>query len=57
MVFDLGGVLIDFKHETYLTHIGFTEEDVKLFKKLVFVEKNGMNIILQRLMLKKQSKN
>ena len=57
MVIDLGRVLIDFKHETYLTHIGFTEEDVKLFKKLVFVEKNGMNIILQRLMLKKQSKN
>lgn len=36
IVFDLGGVLIDFKPETYLAHIGYTEEDVKLFKKVVF---------------------
>lgn len=36
IVFDLGGVLIDFKPERYLAHIGFSEEDIILFTKIVF---------------------
>lgn len=36
IVFDLGGVLIDFKPQKYLAHIGYTEEDIKLFTKIVF---------------------
>lgn len=36
IVFDLGGVLIDFKPEKYLAHIGFNEKDITLFSKIVF---------------------
>lgn len=36
IVFDLGGVLIDFKPEKYLAHIGFTKDDINLFTKIVF---------------------
>lgn len=36
IVFDLGGVLIDFKPEKYLEHIGFCEGDINLFTKIVF---------------------
>jgi len=36
IVFDLGGVLIDFKPEKYLRHIEFSEEDVVRFKQIVF---------------------
>ncbi len=36
IVFDLGGVLIDFRPEIYLEHIGFSEEDITLFTKIVF---------------------
>lgn len=39
IVFDLGGVLIDFKPERYLAHIGFSEEDITLFTKIVFYGK------------------
>ena len=36
IVFDLGGVLIDFKPQLYLEHIGFDKNDVQLFYKIVF---------------------
>lgn len=36
IVFDLGGVLVDFKPEELLKHINFNEEEVELFKKIIF---------------------
>ena len=36
IIFDLGGVLLDFKPENYLKHIGVNEEEAKLFKKLIW---------------------
>lgn len=36
IIFDLGGVLIDFNPENYLKHIGLNEEEAKLFKKLIW---------------------
>ena len=39
IVFDLGGVLIDFKPEKYLEHIGFSKEDINLFTQIVFYGK------------------
>lgn len=35
-VFDLGGVLIDFKPEVYLEKLGYKEEEVKYFTEIVF---------------------
>ena len=39
VVFDLGGVLIDYRPESYLEHIGFSKDDVSLFTKIVFYGK------------------
>ncbi len=39
IVFDLGGVLIDFVPEKYLEHIGCNENDVPLFTQIVFYGK------------------
>lgn len=36
IVFDLGGVLIDFKPEKYLEHIGYSEEEVSFFTTMIF---------------------
>ncbi len=36
IIFDLGGVLIDFNPENYLRYLGFDEDDIKLFSKIVF---------------------
>lgn len=36
IVFDLGGVLVDFKPQVFLEHIGFSKEETELFYKLVF---------------------
>ena len=36
IVFDLGGVLIDFKPERYLEHIGYSEEEVSFFTTMIF---------------------
>ncbi len=36
IVFDLGGVLIDYKPERYLEHIGYSKEEIKLFTKIIF---------------------
>lgn len=36
IVFDLGGVLIDFKPERYLEHIGYSEEEVSFFTAMIF---------------------
>lgn len=33
IIFDLGGVLIDFIPEKYLKHIGLNDEEIKLYKK------------------------
>ena len=42
IVFDLGGVLIDFRPEKYLEHIGFNEKEIKKFRKIVFGGKEWM---------------
>lgn len=39
IIFDLGGVLIDLKPENYLKHIGLDEEEIPLFKKLIWGSK------------------
>lgn len=39
IVFDLGGVLIDFKPERYLVHLGLNTEEVTLFTKMLFWSK------------------
>lgn len=39
VVFDLGGVLIDFKPEKYLEHIGYNEKEVSFFTTMVFGSK------------------
>lgn len=36
IVFDLGGVLIDFKPENYLKNIGLSEEEISFFVKIIF---------------------
>ena len=36
IIFDLGGVLIDFFPEKYLKHIGINEEQIKLYKKMIW---------------------
>lgn len=36
IIFDLGGVVIDFKPENYLEYLGFDRDDIKLFSKIVF---------------------
>ena len=33
IIFDLGGVLIDFIPEKYLKHIGLNDEEINLYKK------------------------
>ena len=37
IVFDLGGVLVDFKPQNYLKYIGFDEEEIDRFYKIVFL--------------------
>lgn len=39
IIFDLGGVLIDFFPEIYLKHIGLNEEEIKLYKKMIWSSK------------------
>ncbi len=39
IIFDLGGVLVDFKPQNYLSHIGLNKEEVEFFTKLVFYGK------------------
>lgn len=36
IIFDLGGVLLDFKPEVYLKCIGLSKEEAKLFVKLIW---------------------
>ena len=36
IIFDLGGVLIDFIPEKYLKHIGLNDEEIKLYKKMIW---------------------
>lgn len=36
IIFDLGGVLIDFNPENYLKHIGIEKEEIPLLKKLIW---------------------
>lgn len=39
IVFDLGGVLVDYNPEKYLVHLGFSKEDVKFFSRIIFYGK------------------
>lgn len=36
IIFDLGGVWIDFIPEKYLKHIGLNDEEIKLYKKMIW---------------------
>ena len=36
IIFDLGGVLIDFIPEKYLKHIGLNDEETNLYKKMIW---------------------
>lgn len=36
IIFDLGGVLIDFIPEKYLKHIGLNNEEINLYKKIIW---------------------
>ena len=36
ILFDLGGVLIDFNEKNYLQKIGLNKDDVLLFSKIIF---------------------
>lgn len=39
IIFDLGGVLIDFKPEKYLKYIGLNDEEIILYKKMIWGSK------------------
>ncbi len=39
IIFDLGGVLIDFIPERYLKNIGLNDEEIKLYKKMIWSSK------------------
>lgn len=36
IVFDLGGVLVDFDTSVYLRHLGFNDEEVEKYKRIIF---------------------
>lgn len=57
IVFDLGGVLIDFKPERYLEHIGFSEEDINLFTKIIFYGKEWNEYNSSKLNVKQTEEN
>ena len=42
IIFDLGGVLIDFFPENYLKHINLKEDEIQLFKKLIWGSKTWL---------------
>lgn len=42
IIFDLGGVLIDFIPEKYLKNIGLNDEEIKYIKKIWNCSKSGI---------------
>lgn len=57
IVFDLGGVLVDFNPENYLNHIGFDKNDITLFTDIVFYSKEWSEYTTSKYTIKQTAEN
>ena len=57
IVFDLGGVLVDFKPENYLSHIGFDKDDIDIFTGIVFYSEEWCEYNTAKYTIKQTAEN
>lgn len=57
IVFDLGGVLVDFKPEKYLKHIGFNESEIDFLTNLIFCGKEWYEYTASKYTIKQTAEN